>query len=132
MTDKHFIDWESNVFGYGYGDGEKHIFTALSYFFNLIPGDDNYDFRVLENNLGKSTAWLLINILCRDDIIVYGGSPRFGWLSKKGIILKEYMTGHTIEELCKIIEVDDRYTYCFPDLCQCDINCNNPLFSKNV
>jgi hypothetical protein len=32
MTDKNFIDWESQVFGYGYGTGEEYTLKALQVF----------------------------------------------------------------------------------------------------
>jgi hypothetical protein len=32
VTDKHFIDWETDVFGFGYGTGEPHTLPALRLF----------------------------------------------------------------------------------------------------
>ncbi|GAG02270.1 unnamed protein product, partial [marine sediment metagenome] len=34
--EEQFIDWESEVFGFGYGSGEEHILKALKEFFETI------------------------------------------------------------------------------------------------
>lgn len=115
ITNENFIDWESEVLGYGYGDGENHIIPAIKTFFELIAGTKNsnsYDYRVIERELGGATTWLLINLLCRCDMIDYGSSPRFGWLDEKGILLKEYILSKTSEELYSILmSVDECYEY---------------------
>lgn len=127
VNNKHFIDWESETFGYGYGTGEVYTLKALKDFYDcLING--SYDYRQLEKKLGKTVAWLMINILCKADIIDYGTSPRFGWLSTKGELLKDFIEHKSVNELYKITDVDENYIYCYSTHCNCLEPCNNPLF----
>lgn len=137
MEDKHFIDWYSHTFGYGYGDGELHIIPALKGFMATTPMEGNYDYREIENAIGKAPTWFLMNELCEQNFIEYGTSPRFGWLDKKGKLLKEYMTDKTAEKLYELVMVDSDYYHCDPDFCNCGPNgyskekiCHNPLFTK--
>ena len=128
-ADDYFVDWESHVFGYGYGTGEAHILPALKAFFETIPteGRSRYDYRVLEEKLGPVVAWLFINALCRADIIEYGTSPRFGWLTAEGERLKKYLAGRTPEQLEEAAGNDERN--CYPDYCNCtDGECHNPFW----
>ena len=103
VTDKKsFQDWEDSVFGYGYGTGEKYIIPALKRFLELCnEGPDGicYDFEIIENELTPTVAWLLITILSNDEIIDYGTSPRFGWLTDRGIALKEFVMKYSGQEL---------------------------------
>ncbi len=129
MKDKYFIDWESQVFGYGYGSGEEYIFDGLKAFFSCVKKDGCYEHEVIEKSLGGLSCWLFINILCRADIIDYGTSPRYVWLSDKGKILKEYIESKTTEELYKMTNVDESYAHCSKEHCNCTgEKCNNPLF----
>lgn len=133
ITDKHFTDWESHVFGFGYGSGEEHVIGTLNLFFDLCKDKESanpmYDYRELERVMGPTTTWFVINALCHADIIEYGCSPRFAWLTQAGVDLREYMSNRTTEELCNVIENADEVR-CFPDLCQCENPCNNPLWRK--
>jgi len=95
--DDDFVKWESRVFGFGYGSGELHTIEALVSFILLI--DDKYDCRNLEASLGSTVTWLLINTLCHADILEYGTSPRFGWLTDEGKALQTYIRNKTIEDL---------------------------------
>lgn len=130
LTNKHFIDWESSVFGYGYGTGEEYTLTALKRFLELCNKNEEhgYNYEILEKELTPTTAWLLINILCHADIIEYGTSPRFGWLTEKGDYLKEFIDKKTAEDLYEMVNVDSDYVHCYPDHCNCEVNCNNPMF----
>ena len=139
ITDKHFIDWESNTFGYGYGTGEEHTIPALKAFLGAIDkterGTYSYDYEKLEKTVGKTVAWLFINILCHVDMIDYGTSPRAGWLNEKGILLKEFTDSKTDDELYDLTSVDEDYVDCYPNSCNCGPNgyvdgekCDNPLF----
>ena len=137
LTDKHFIDWESHYLGAGYGTGEEHVFTAFHVFFCSLKGPNgSYDHTVLEKELGPIAAWFLINFLVQANLVDYGTSSRHGWLTLKGRLLREYMMDKSIEDLCRIIDsaygtgVD--YIYCFPDCCQCETPCNNPMFFKET
>jgi hypothetical protein len=61
--------------------------------------DETYEYRTLEAALGQTITWLLINTLCHADILEYGTSPRFGWLTDEGKCLQAYIRGKTFEEL---------------------------------
>ena len=136
--EEHFRDWESFVFGFGYGSGERHILSSLKIFFSNIPVEGNYDYCGLEVACGDSTAWLLINILCKNDIIEYGTSPRFGWLTKQGKELKTFIDQNDIDALTEICtgygpDVD----ICYPELCNCGPEgyskvklCHNPFWKE--
>ena len=98
MKLSEFAEWELGVFGYGYGTGEAPVISALKAFMESFS-TGTYDYRALEALLGASTTWLLINALCHADIIEYGSSPRFGWLTDKGVALRKVVTEHTVDEL---------------------------------
>lgn len=129
ITDKHFIDWESHVFGYGYGTGEGPIFEAMKNFFAQMVDNHSYDYKHVQGLLGTNVTWLLINVFCHADIIEYGTSPRFGWLTNKGHALKNYVESKTVRQLCEIVSVDSDYLHCQPGHCHCEPEgCKNPLF----
>lgn len=132
ITEKYFRDWENATFGYGYGSGEEHILTALKSFFSLLENNRSYDHRVLEKELGPQVTWFLINTLCHEDIIEYGTSPRSGFLSEKGRLLRDFLSTRTVDELYQII-FDGNDDHCSRDYCSCNgeqVNkkCENPLF----
>ncbi len=132
ITDKHFIDWEGEVFGYGYGTGELPILKCLHFFFSTLEDGKTYNHEKLEKELGDAATWFMINTLCHTDIIEYGTSPRFGWISYDPPIqaLRDYILGHTPEELYEIVaNRDDDYVHCYKGHCNCETPCNNPLFS---
>lgn len=127
MKNKHFIDWENETFGFGYGTGEIYTLQVLKDFFNILP-KGNYDYEKLEKALTPIIFWLMINILCKANILEYGTSPRYGWLSSKGVMLKDYLKDKTIEELYDLVNVDEDYVHCGKDYCNCEMKCKNPLF----
>lgn len=138
---ENFIDWESDVFGCGYGTGEEHTIPALRSFLNLCDGENGmYDFRRIEKELSPAVAWLLINILCKmpADIIEYGSSPRYGWLQENGIKLREFMLAHTADELIDMVCMrDNDYLHCFHDYCNCEGYeegefCPNPFWNQRI
>lgn len=132
MTDKHFIDWENHVFGFGYGSGERHVLGGIKVLFeSLDPGSGGYQSVNLEKIMGALSAWLLINALCHADILEYGTSPRNGWLSHdRGVFLKQYMDGKSVDDLYAVLgSVDPDHDYCEPYACSCpEKQCDNPLF----
>lgn len=139
----YFADWESHVFGFGYGTGEEFIIPKLRRFFELTlngPFQTNYDHRELEKELEPATAWLLINQLCSVDAIDYGTSPRCGWLTEEGKRLREFMLERTNENLLEIVcSRSENDTVCSPDYCNCGPNgyvkgrvCNNPFWPKRT
>lgn len=135
---KYFVDWEGHVFGYGYGTGEEYTLPALKKFFDMLENIGNseilqYTHKKLETHLGEAIAWLLINILCHADILEYGTSPRFGWLTEQGNKLHDYLKTKTADELYNLVtSVDESYIHCYPDHCNCEElgkeKCNNPFF----
>ena len=139
--DRYFQDWESHVFGFGYGTGETHVLKALQTFLAFIPNDpDNraYDYRMLETGLTPAVAWLLINSLCKHDILEYGVSPRYAWLTPHGERLKRYVCEKSVDELYKIVCCKDDACYCSPNTCNCGPNgyeegkkCLNPFWTEN-
>lgn len=131
--ENHFTDWEQSVFGYGYGSGEKYIAEALKKFFELCPDSGNYDYEVFEKSLGQTVTWLLINTLCRADILEYGTSPRFGWLDDKGRELKKFFDSKTIDELENLSGHQEDYNACFQDFCNCNDPsvCHNPFWNES-
>lgn len=129
LSDKHFIDWEAQVFGFGYGTGEVHTLAALKSLLEAAHENCSYGYRNFEKAVGELPAWLLINTLCHADIIDYGTSPRFGWLTDKGKLLRDYVRTKTAEELYALVAMrDDDYIHCYPDYCNCDAPCLNPMF----
>lgn len=133
-NDQAFADWESAAFGFGYGSGEEHIIQALHAFFSGIPETGAYDYKVLEHSLGAAVCWLLINALCRVDVIEYGSSPRFGWLTEHGKRLRTYILSKTPDDLGGVL---NREVECGLGYCNCAENaptdgpCKaNPFFGR--
>lgn len=138
--EENFADWEGSAFGFGYGTGEDHTIAALKTFMANIGRDDAphaYDYEKLEAALTPAVAWLLINALCRmpGDVIEYGTSPRYGWLTTGGRALKEFIDKHSVEQLVKMTERDEGSNPCYPDACNCGPNgyqhgvkCVNPFW----
>lgn len=134
--DRHFAEWESEVIGFGYGSGEAHTLLALQEFLSVIK-DRPYDYRTLESAVTPAVAWLLISILCRNDIIEYGSSPRYGWLTKEGEALREFVINRSIDQLVKICTDDEQLDYCTPRFCNCGPTgysqtklCHNPFWRE--
>jgi len=134
--DDHFRDWEGEAFGFGYGSGEPHIIPALKAFLEAIPVDGAYDYEALEREFSSLPAWLLLNVLCHQDAIEYGTSPRYGWLTSKGKRLRAYVSEHTADDLvmsvCTRTESD---IPCYLDHCNCDRpkgapGCINPFWRE--
>lgn len=133
--DDHFTDWESHTFGYGYGSGEEHTLQALKRFMETVPLSGNYDYKALEKACGPTVAWLLINVFAHADLIEYGTSPRFAWLTDRGKALKAYIDSKTVDELGALTGRDD-YIHCYPDYCNCDEpvpveRCHNPFWREH-
>lgn len=132
ISDKNFADWHSDVLGYGYGTGEKHWIPALHALFSKVDAGGAYDFRELEAALGPLAAWLFINIFCGHSVAVfeYGTSPRFGWLTPRGHMLREYALSKSVDELETVIANFPTDEHCMPDYCNCTgraVSCN-PLY----
>lgn len=136
--DDNFTDWESDAFGLGYGTGERPILTALKTFLDNCPESGAYDHEVLASELTPVVAWLLINRLGRLDILEYGTSPRYAWLTKEGLALKRFVGSKSIDELYELTAGrDEDYWTCAPDACNCGPNgyekgrvCVNPFWHR--
>lgn len=128
--DDYFHDWERTVFGYGYGSGEWHTIPSIIKFFQSIPMEGlGYDYEILESDLGGAVAWLLINTFCHADILEYGTSPRYGWITKKGKALRSYLKDKSTDDVFKVMFRDCDYIECYPNHCNCDgEKCNNPFW----
>lgn len=137
--EQSFIDWEAYVFGFGYGTGEDHTIAALKAFFENVGRDDmpnSYDYQRLETALGPQITWLLINTLCHADILEYGTSPRYAWLTEEGVRLREFVASKSVEDLVNLCaERSDDTAICYPDGCNCGPNgyeegrrCPNPFW----
>lgn len=117
----HFAEWEHATFGRGYGTGEPHTLAALKAFMAAI-GNDHYDHAYdhtrLEEALTPLVAWLLINTLCRANIIEYGTSPRFGWLTEEGKELRTFIASKSVDELFECCMIED-LDHCAPTFCNC-------------
>lgn len=131
--EQHFTDWESHVFGYGYGTGEEHVLGALKGFLAAMPADGNYDYKALESAVTAPVAWLLLNVLAHADVIEYGTSPRYGWLTKNGKALRQFVNERSVEELYALTAgTGEDYCECYPDHCNCgdgDCRPSNPFWA---
>lgn len=129
--EQHFADWESDTFGFGYGTGEEHVLRALQGFMNCLEqkhsSNWSYDYARLEEALTPPVTWLLINVLAHDDKIEYGTSPRFGWMTRSGEALRQFIAARTLEEILLATEQPEEYVECFPDHCNCSDGDCRPL-----
>lgn len=113
QSEKQFRQWESRVFGSGYGTGERPILEVVKIFFNSLT-DKSYDYRILEEKLGGTVTWLLINALAKGNALEWGTSSRFGWLTSCGEYVQRFIKDKTADELYEICMKDYEY------LCECD------------
>lgn len=137
----HFKDWESEVFGFGYGTGEKHVLSAVKQFMEAVGRDDldhAYNYVTLEKACGATPAWLLINVFGHWDIIEYGTSPRYGWLTNEGIALRDFVKSKSLDELVELATSrKEGDVCCAPTFCNCGPNgysekklCFNPFWTN--
>jgi hypothetical protein len=144
-TDKHFREWEREAFGYGYGTGEYYILPILHHFFLTLEDGHAYEAENVARELGNAEAWFLLNVLCHMNIVDYGTSPRYGWLTPMGERLRDYVLCRTPEMLYSIVMADgynhgvfDVSEECSLDFCNCPDGVagqgclNNPLFNETV
>jgi hypothetical protein len=109
-TDYDFINWERETFGAGYGTGELPIMEAVKTFFDSLD-DLSYNYIILEDRLGSTVTWLLINAFEKKNIIEWGSSARFGWLTSSGIHLRNYIRNKTPQELYNILMACDETNF---------------------
>jgi hypothetical protein len=104
MTLDEFVELEDEMFGYGYGTGEKYTLATLKDIMaNLEQNKRSYNCAVLEDKLGGRVAWLMINALIKADVFDYGISTRTGWLTGKGEALRNFLEKYTEDELYEIL-----------------------------
>ncbi len=138
----HFIDWESETFGLGYGTGEPHVLSSLRVFLDLCregPYQHSYDYQKIEATLGGPVTWLLINILGKAHLIEYGTSPRFAWLTKQGIALQNFMLSRDVDALVDLVCLAKDPALCSPSFCNCGPEgysqkklCHNPFWVEHA
>jgi len=109
-----FKDWESRVFGAGYGSGEFPILKVVKVFFDSLEDGRSYDHKILEDKLGDTVTWLLINAFDKGNVIEWGTSSRYGWLTSCGEYVKDFIKDKTVEELYEIVMADE------DSICMCD------------
>lgn len=134
--DENFIDWEGHAFGFGYGSGEPHVLPALKAFFATCPESGGYDYEVLERAVTPVVAWLFINRLCALDVFEYGTSPRYAWLTDRGLALKRFIDGRDVDDLVALVTgYGEDYIHCHPGACNCGPRgylvgpiCKNPFW----
>lgn len=124
-AEKIFIRWEEKAFGYGYGTGEMPIIEALRRFLRNLEDTESrpgikrvYRYKTIEDELGPAVAWLLINALNSSDFLEYGTSPRNGWLTKTGEVIRDLFKEKTNEELYDILmsmSMEDRNEILYPE-----------------
>lgn len=109
MTHSQFVDWFNKHFGFSHGMGEEPILTAFKMFFSLCKPEDGkptYNFAELEEALGPTVTWLLINFGNNCGWIDYRSNPRWGFLEGLGEELKEYFTAHSVADICQRLRRD--------------------------
>jgi len=137
VTEKHFRDWYQDVLGYGYGTGEEYTLPALRGFFEILKDGRSYEYKDIEKKLGGLGAWLLIGVLCGCDIIEYGCSPRYGWITPKGEKVRDFVLSKSELELFDIAMLSTNDVMeCYPNACNCGEHgyeegkiCDNPLWT---
>lgn len=119
--EENFADWEGDTFGFGYGTGEEHTIAALRAFLGYCDPDRNgsYDYAQLERHMSPTVAWLMINTLCHADVIEYGSSPRFGWLTPTGHALRRFTLAHDVPALVRMTCRSEDADICYPKVCNC-------------
>ncbi len=117
---EQFAEWFGEAFPYCYGTGEEHVIPALKKFMALIPADSTYDYKVIEQEIGAFECWALINELAGMDLIEYGCSPRFGWLTAKGKRLQQFVFENTEDAMLEALgEVTEDSPSCATHYCNC-------------
>lgn len=110
MNDKHIYEFykiADEMCGYGYGTGEYVIVPLIKKFLTLCKANDyKYDHSEIEKKLGQAITWFLINGLCKLDVIEYGTSPRFAWISGDKEDLVHAIVKSSDDELYKIATMD--------------------------
>jgi hypothetical protein len=137
--DDYFRDWMGEAFGFGYGTGEDYFLPALRAFFLSLKDGRSYWYTDLETQFGGLAAWLLINLLCNQDVLEYGTSPRGAWLTAKGERLRDYMLAKTPDEIDAVLNYDESYANCYRNACNCGEGgyvegrvCANPFWHEKA
>jgi len=70
----------------------------------------------MEEKLGDIVAWLIINAFASSNVIDYGTSARYGWLTSCGEFVRDFIKDKTAEELYDILMEDGHEN----PICECD------------
>lgn len=121
-TKEYFIDWYHSELGYGYGTGDEYYCKALIDFFQLLRQANvdevfQYNYKKLENEMGGAAAWFIINIMCGSDLVEYGTSPRYGWLTPSGELMRDLLAEYNADSLYELVCTSHEYTTCMKDYC---------------
>ena len=109
--ENQFSQWENRTFGAGYGTGELPILKAVKVFFDSLE-DREYDYKILEKKLGDTVTWLLINAFEKQNMIEWGTSARYGWITACGEYVKDYIKDKTPEQLYEILMAEHNEPIC--------------------
>jgi len=111
--DNYFYDWFGEVFGYLYGTGEQYVVPALKEFLSYYKREAFAPLGIdeLVTNLSQpplttltpATIWMLVNTLNAYDILDYGISPRYGWLTDEGFELRKYLDDHSVRHILDVL-----------------------------
>lgn len=110
--DRMFASLCSDKLGWGAYGGDEALYPALrSFLMWCTPSEGSgvpaYDYRDVSEVIGAAAAWLLVYALVRADLVEYGTSPRFGWLTPEGCWLRDYVKNRTPEQLADVHQADD-------------------------
>jgi len=96
-----------------YGSGEQYVVPALKEFLSYYKreafaplGIDEFVTNLSQPPLATltpATIWMLVNTLNAFDILDYGTSPRYGWLTDQGFELKKYLDDNTVEHILDVL-----------------------------
>lgn len=90
----------------------------MKWFFDNLEDNRSYNHETLVEHFGGLAAWLWINTLCEADILEYGRSPMYGWLTEKGERLRDYLKDKSVDEIIEIYNTVE--VKCGLDYCNCD------------
>jgi hypothetical protein len=103
MTNQEFYNWYQSHYSHGYGTGEVHIVWSLKRFVEAIPLDEAYNYEDIEAKVGPVVAWMFIDVFCQDNLLEYGSSPRYAWLTESGVDLAQFVRSKDATELYDIV-----------------------------
>jgi len=64
-----------------------------------------------------AATWFLLNVLYQKDLVEYGTSPRYGWLTGNGKKMMEFLRDYNADRLHELVNVDSDHVFCYTDYC---------------